>query len=142
MISPQRLAVLPLFLITISTLNIAFFTNPVQASFGFGCAISRKFYIQVITNSHGQLVYKAFNGDYGNDLQRPHGEPDLVLYNGKLSTKKKRNGDIVTVVRWGAAGGYLYQVSVTKFASDGSSGGELLVKQKNKVLHQQECAGI
>jgi len=71
----------------------------------------------------------------------PHGKPDLVLHNGKLSTKKKRNGDILTVVRWGAAGGYLYQVSVTQSPSDGSTG-ELLVKQKNKVLHQQGCAGI
>jgi hypothetical protein len=141
MLNLQKIAVVSSVLLAIFSLNIALFENPAQAAFSFGCAISRKFYIKVITNSHGQLVYQAFNGDYGNDLQRPHGEPDLVLYNGKLSTQKKSNGDILTVVKWGAAGGYLYQVSVTQTLNDGGLG-KLLVKRNGKVLRQQDCAGI
>jgi hypothetical protein len=126
-----------LVILAISSLNTTLVENPVQASFGYACSTS-KFYVDVTTNSQGQLVYTAFEGHYDN---RPHRDPDLVLYNGRIVSQKKMIGmeaGYTTVVRWGAAGGFIYQIS--KAEEPGGDEGELLVKQKGKVLYRLQCA--
>jgi hypothetical protein len=135
----QKIAVVSSVLLAISSLNIGLFENPAQAAFNDTC-YTGKFYVEVKTNSHGQLVYQAFQGNY---TKRPHRDPDLVLYNGKITSRKKvyHGSAISRVIQWGAAGGFIYQITQGEQISGdtGATWGELLVKQNGKVLYQHGC---
>jgi hypothetical protein len=65
------------------------------------------------------------------------------LYNGKITERKKVYGGsaISTVIKWGAAGGFIYQITQGEqlTGDSGATWGELLVKQKGKVVYQHQC---
>lgn len=116
--------------LAIYSLNTLFFGQPAKA-LDYECNTG-KFLVVTNTNSRGQLVYTAFQGNY---TERPDRDPDLVLYNGQ---ERYINDGNSSVMRWGAAGGYIYQVSVNSIF--GEPTGELIVKRKGRVILRQKCA--
>ncbi|MBD2492385.1 hypothetical protein [Aulosira sp. FACHB-615] len=116
--------------LTIFSLNILSFGQTAKA-LDYECNTG-KFLVVTNTNSQGQLVYTAFQGNY---TERPDRSPDLILYNGQ---ERYTNDGNSSVMRWSAAGGYVYQVSVDTIF--GEPTGQLIVKRKGRVILRQKCA--
>jgi hypothetical protein len=143
----RKIGVASSIILAISSLNITLFENPVLGSSQYVC-YTGKFYVDVSTNSGGQLVYKSFTGNY-NYNNPPHGKPDLILYNGKIISRKKHTShgtyntiETSTVTNWTNPGGFIYQIhhyEQTEGADPGAQSGTLTVFQNGRKIYEGAC---
>ncbi len=122
--------------LAISSLSGFLIQSPVKA----GASQSRicntgQYLVFTKWNTNGQLVYKAFQGNYSSN-EEPNQDPNLILYNGR---NKYINGGSQEVRTWTAGGGYTYQIIGPSEQGGGDTRSFLIVKRKNKVIVNQQC---